>query len=523
MKFNKNPIVSFKKFIDSLFVVPTKEARIDRDHYIERISSGEWKDKMVLGIAAKEADFVVLDPVKQPGVMAIGGMGSGKSVGAKFIVYTHIACNAENTFYIIIDPEKGATDYKSAFKYDKNVVTALNSAEKFIPIMDMIAEEINQRKTEFSRVGAANIYEYENIMRKNDPSFPGLARIMLVFEEFHALVNHKQINFQMNLDRPGTAAYQFKNFMRVSRSYGCNVVIATQRATSEDVPTSLRPGLNTILAFRVNNPGDAAIANLPGAADIPSNMRGRCYYEGGQMQLPWLYDEKGHPFPEDLLERFYKPLKAKLLGKQVEDYHLAMTGEGNEGFVWVKPLNQLLEARGQFEPKNIAKRILKEVDFEFEDQDNEALIANLIAERDGVRYAVVVVADREDASSRAIQSLESSMEQLGCTRVLGICFDSSVPTALLNLCNKTGGMAVEKDELKQFAKVIDNKIKFEGPQYQQRFNQFSLTRAFQEKKNPQINNDDLSLDDDLDDESFMDLALKRRQGEPDSSPRKFRG
>ena len=513
-----------KRKFDSFFVVPIQQQDLDKEAYLRRIESGAWKDKVVLGVSEKFRDFVTKDPVLAPGQMMIGGMGSGKSVAAKFSVYTHIACNSENTLYIMIDPEKGMTDYKSALDYKTNVIKALNAAEKFIPIMDMLAEEASLRRNEFSRVGATNIYEYELIMRKEDPSFPGLARIMLCFEEFHALVNHKQINFQMFIEKPGTAAFQFKNLMRVGRSMGFNVIIATQRATSEDVPTSLRPGLSVIMAFRVNNPGDAAIANLPGAADILSSQRGRCVTEDGLMQFPYLFDKDGHPFPDDLLKNYFKPLKAKLLGKQVDDYHLATSGEGTEGFVWVKPLGQLLEARGQFEPKNIAKRILREVDFKFEEQNNEALIANLIAERDGVRYAVALVADREDASPKAIANLESSLEQLGCSRVLAICFESSIPSALQSLCTKTNGMAVEKDELKQFAKVVDNKDKFKDEKYKERFDQFSLTRAFQSKKNaPKEDIDEDLLDDDDETDDFMERAFKKRQGEPDPSPRKFRG
>jgi DNA segregation ATPase FtsK/SpoIIIE-like protein len=516
--------LKMKHKLDGLFVIPIGTNDLDKAAYIKRIESGVWKDKVVLGIADKFQDFVTTDPVLAPGQMMIGGMGSGKSVAAKFTVYTHMACNSENTFYILVDPEKGMTDYKSAFKYKDNVVTALNAAEKFIPIMDMLAEEASLRKFEFSRVGATNIYEYENIMRKEDPSFPGLARIMLCFEEFHALINHKQINFQMNIDKPSMAAGQFKNLMRVGRSMGFNVTIATQRATSEDVPTSLRPGLSIIMAFRVNNPGDAAIANLPGAADILSSQRGRCVWEQGQMQFPWLYDKAGHAFSDELLSTYVKPLKAKLLGKQVPDYHLATSGEGTEGFVWVKPLTQLLDAKGQFEPKNIAKRILKEVDFTFEEQGNEALIANLIAERDGIRYAVVVSNDRDDASPKAILNLESSLEQLNCTRVMGICLES-VGTSLSALCAKTGGMLVEKDELKQFAKVVDNRAKFAPEKYKERFDQFSLTRAFQNKKHSTKGDSDpvSEMGDDEEDEDFMQAVIRRRLGEPESNPKKFRG
>lgn len=510
-----------KKKIDDFFIIPLDQNSIDQEAYIRHIENGDWKDRVVLGISDKRRDFLAVDPVVAPGQCAIGGMGSGKSVAMKFTVSTHLMCNSENTMYILIDAEKGMTDYKNLFKYKENVVTALNAPEKFIPVMDMIAEEMELRKFEFSRVGAENIYAYEDIMRKQDPSFPGLARIVLCFEEFHALTNSKQINFQMNIDRPNTAAYQFRNFMRVGRSVGCNTIIATQRATSEDIPGSLKPGLTLFMAFRVNNPGDAAIANLPAAADIRANQRGRCAYEEGFMQFPYLKDK----LAVKLLEEKVKPLKAKLLGKQVQDYHLATSGEGTEGFVWVKPLVQLIDARGQFEPRNIAKRILKECDFTFENQDNTALIAHLIAERDGERYAVVVVADRGDASPKAISNLKNSLDQLKCKKVLGISFDSSVPSALQSLCNETGGIAVERDDLEQFAKLIDNRKEFSKENFQSRFDNFSLSRAYQSKKTGAKDDSDIEdeIDSDFDNDDFMEKAFRMRQGNPDLRPKKFRG
>jgi hypothetical protein len=188
----------------------------------------------------------------------------------------------------------------------------------------------------------------------------------------------------------------------------------------------------------------------------------------------------------------------------------------------VKPLTSLIESRGQFDPKNIARRILKEFEFVTEPQDNAALVAHLIAIRDGVRYAVVVVADRSgDASPKAIANLKNSLDQLNCTKVLGIVFDQSVPSALQSLCSETGGIAVERDDLEQFAKLVDNKYKFEKAKYESRFNGFSLSRSAQAKKKDSIEVDEDDYSDDFED-NFMEKSLRARQGTPESKPRRFR-
>lgn len=492
----------FKKIIDrvdQLFTVPLDKKEFTLKSYIEAIESGQWRDKIVLGILDRRKDYLTLDPVQAPGQMAIGGMGSGKSVAMRFTTATHIFCNSEKTLYVMVDPEKGMTDYKKFEALKSNVVWAVNSAEKFITVMDLLTQELEKRKEAFSKYGAKHIYEYEDLRKREDEKYQGLARIVLVFEEFHALVNNKNLNFHVNLERQGTTAGQFKNIMRIGRSFGFNVIIATQRATSDDVPSSIKPGLNTILAFRVNNPSDAAIANLPQAQDIRSQNRGRCAHEEGMMQFPYLTDRA----QDELLKRFFKPLKAELLAKPVSDYHRALEGEGTEGLVWVKPLSQLLEAKGQFDPKDIARRILKEVEFETENQSNEALVANLIAERDQKRYAVVVVSEREDASPKAMANLKISLEQLGCTSVIGICLDFSTPEALRSIVRETSGLITDKEELKHFAKLLENKDKFDPEKFKERFLSFSLSRGAGKEESEEE-------DQEESDENFIEAIRRRR-------------
>lgn len=490
--------------LDQIFTSPVEKKDFNLRTYIKHIESGEWRDKIVLGILDRRKDYLILDPVQQPGQMAIGGMGSGKSVAMRFTVATHILTNSEKTLYIMVDPEKGMTDYKKFEPLKENVVWAVNAPEKFIAVMDLLTQELEKRKDAFSKVGAKNIYEYEEIMKREDEKDPGLARIMLVFEEFHSLVNNKNLNFHMNLEKQNTTAGQFKNIMRIGRSFGFNVVIATQRATSDDVPSSIKPGLNTILAFRVTNPGDASMANLPHAQDIRSHNRGRCAHEEGFMQFPLLTDKA----QDELVKRFYRPLKAKLLAKGVADYHHALEGEGTEGLVWVKPLSALLESRSQFEPRDIAKRILKEVGFEFENQNNEALIANLIAERDEKRYAVVVVAEREEASSKAMANLRLSLNQLNCESVIGISLEYSMPEPLRALIKETQGLAVDKEELKHFAKLLENKDRFDEEKFKERFDDFPLSRKAVDSAENLDESD--SEDEDTEEESFIEAIRRRR-------------
>jgi len=512
--------------IEDYFTIPLNTRKLNVTEYIQRIDSGEWKNKLVFGVTDKSGDFLTIDPITTPGQVAIGGMGSGKSIGMKFTVFTHFLCNSENTLYIFVDAAKGMVDYKEAFPYTTNVVTALNTVDKFIPIMELLDDEIERRKFEFARVGAAKIDTYEEIMRAKDPTFPGLARIMLVFEEFHAIPPSKQVNFQMNIDRPGTSAYQLKNFMRAGRSFGCNAVLATQRFTTDDIPSTLKPGFNLIMAFKVNNAGDAMAANLPHVEQILSTQRGRCAWESGFMQFPYLDDK----LAAKLMAERVKPLKAKLLGKQVSDYQAATSGEGTEGFIAVKPLVSLLEARSQFDIRLVARRFLSENGFECELQNNPALIAQLIATRDGDRFAVIITSDRDIVSSKMIANLKGSLEKLKCRKVLALAFDRGIDGGLASLCSVTGGAAADREDLEQFSKLKDHKEKFSDEEFLLKIAQFPLSReAMEKKKAVEVSSkgeDDEDVVEDEMEREFLNKSekfMKRRLGTPDPNPTKYRG
>jgi hypothetical protein len=304
-------------------IVGTKiEGGFDLAKYIERIQDGSWKNKVILGIPEGSVDPVVVDPCLTPGQLFVGGMGAGKSVAMKFSAFTHMMCNSENTIYILIDIEKGMSDFKSAFPFKENVVVALNTYKRFELAMELLAQEAELRKIEFKKVGANYLYEYEKIKKQQDPSYPGLARIMVCFEDFHALTSDRT-PFYAEIDKPGSASNRLKMFLRTGRAYGFNIMASSQMANPKTIRPTLRPGLSSTMAFRLNNASDIETLGLGAAERIQTHERGRCLTEDGFMQFPYLSSE----LQERLLNKYMEPLKAVLLGPSVEDYHLAMNAE----------------------------------------------------------------------------------------------------------------------------------------------------------------------------------------------------
>lgn len=463
---------AFRDLMEYVFLAPTAKEEGDLRSYLKRIQSNSFEDRVVYGISDDKRGFLSLDPVKQPGALYCGGMGSGKSVAMRFTVATHMANNSKNTFYILVDPLKGMTDYAMLFKdevdsngkkiadnpYKSNVVAAIDDVAKFIPVIEMVHKEAMARKEKFSEIGAPNIYDYEKKTGEK------IARIMVCIEEFHAIPNANEVKFTMKQDQPGTVANKLKELMRIGRSYGIFFMLATQRATSEDVPSQIKPGLSMLMCFKMNQPGEASALNLAHAIDIGVEQRGRCAYEDGFIQYPYLSDDA----MQQVLDQYYKPLEAKMFSYCAEDFHKALGGEGSEGMVQVKDLREIVEQAAQYKFQDIVERFLKEFKFEFEDQKNDAFKAELVATKEGVRYAVKLIKDRNDGSDKEIKALGKGASSLNCSKIIIMGLEGNMSTISRAAKDITQGredieevILIDKEDFRQMAAVLENKAELE--------------------------------------------------------------
>lgn len=503
------------KILNKLLMAGMGDEEPTFSHYIKRLERGDFKDKNVFGIAESARGFYLNDPREAPGALACGGMGSGKSQGLRFTVLTHFLANSENTLYILCDALKGMNDYKVLFKYKSNVVLALDDIAKFVTVIDMVHAECRERQVAFSAIKAAHYEEYDKVMKEKDPSFPGIARIVLVVEEFHSVPNTKEVNFNMNYDRPGTVAYKLKELMAIGRSYGIQMFVASQRATSEDVPSTLKRGFTVQLAFRLNSPGDAtAINNLPSVPDIRAEQRGRCMFEYGYMQFPYIDDRTAMV----LLEKYGKPIKAKLLKHDISKYHAALEGEGNEGQVKVKPLAELIQAHQQYKLTDIAARVLSEFGFSVQKQTNPAFVANLIAEKDGVRFAVLAYGSTSEASTKVVDVLKRSLKTpLHCDSVIGVTVGSAASGAFDALVKSLKGFSVDGEDLKIIANTIDNKSRLVADGvYDESFKNLVLSRKIEKpgevEKKPTVTDEKDSGSDPFGEDDDFDFDINDSDG-----------
>lgn len=512
----------WNSLLDVLFDVEYKDGFITTEYFLSKIESGEWFRKMVCGVSDKLQDFLVVDPKDAPGILLIGGMGSGKSTTGKGIVCTSLATSSKCAVYIIVDvSDKGAGDYTTLFKYKDNVATALYEKQKLVPVFNMAYEELVQRAKRFKNMyNSANFLEYEDHYRKMaakykliyekiktdpkslsqeekeylqfianhdqlimsakfnralmdisngvigsdtvrdalyDKEFVGVAQFNIIMEEFHSIPSSKEVEFMENHATEGTIAYMLKQLGRTGRSFGFNLIPATQRCTYTEVPNDIKAGLTTTLCHRVNSPNDAQTANLPHAAEIKAYQRGRAAYEDGFVQYPYFSGAS----MERLVDKYYIPNKGELFAYKMADYHKALSGTGSDGMVLTMPLKFIITNNQMFTTKKIVERILPIFGFQLIEEDLTSLDINAVAMKNGHKYGIMIINGGgggrggfgRGPSSKKMENFKTELTLINADRFLVFSFEKGESSVRIS---DIPGIVMDFEDLIKMADIIDN-------------------------------------------------------------------
>jgi hypothetical protein len=248
------------------------------------IEAGTFRYNLFFGQDEKSKKLILRDQLSMPGAVLTGAMGSGKTVALSASVRLHKYVNNEDTFVFFVDPLKTGLEY-SWLREDENVIKIFDT-EGFANLTKFLMVELEKRKSILKEANVSSVRAY------NESAKSKLATIIIACEDFHYVPHSDEFKYSYKADSVGTPAWNLKTLMRVGRSYGIYFLLSTSRSTPDDIPSSLKPGLTTALAFRVNNPGDAAALNLPGSADIRAEERGRCAYDDGFSRFPLLTEDQ---------------------------------------------------------------------------------------------------------------------------------------------------------------------------------------------------------------------------------------
>lgn len=425
-------------YLEKLFLVSSGTESGSLDQYIENIKNGAFENKLVYGISDKIGDFLVRNPQKDAGAFYLGYMGSGKSIAMKFTAITNKLSNNHNTIMILFDSKKGLNDYSILYKGDykekfsKNTITAIDDSRKIIPIIDYLYKEILHRQKSFSLLSASNLSEYnrkmkalfdfrnglvskqefEDLMGGDDtlPELPddelkvffeekykaafddfGLneyketASILLIFEEFWSVPSSNEVKFQNKYDVPGSIAYKMNEFARIGRSYGLTMLAASQKATGDDLPMSLRPAFKHFMGFYTKSHGDLGTYDIEHGSQITVDQNGLCAYEEGFIQFPYFGDTD--KTIKTLFDSYLKEFNARLLSTSVEKFK-TIVESGDKGIIKEGEILDIINNHDQFDFNDIAKRFLSEFLYDTEEVENKTFKINFIAKNGEFRAGV---------------------------------------------------------------------------------------------------------------------------------------
>ncbi|MEV0599483.1 FtsK/SpoIIIE domain-containing protein [Streptomyces sp. NPDC050315] len=209
-----------------------------------------------------------------PHGLIAGTTGSGKSELLQTIVAALAVANTpENMTFVLVD-YKGGSAFKDCVHLPHTVgmVTDLD-AHLVERALESLSAELHRREHILAQVGAKDIEDYQDLVRRN-PGMTPLPRLLIVIDEFASMVR----------DMPDFVT-GLVNIAQRGRSLGIHLMLATQRPSGVVSP-EIRANTNLRIALRVTDGGESTdVIDSPEAGNISKNNPGRAYVRTGAASL----------------------------------------------------------------------------------------------------------------------------------------------------------------------------------------------------------------------------------------------
>lgn len=447
---------SSMSYLDKLFLPQKKTINFTIHTYLKDLNSGMFRNKFVMGILEDDVKWQLADYSQSPGSLYLGSMGSGKSISAFFTTLTWMISNSDHSILFIVDPMKGANDYKTLFESDDKgnklypqVFPILSSSQQIIKLIDLLYDEAMARKDAFNKVQAESIYQYEKRTGTK------MARLVTVMEEFHA-IPFTIFDFDRNFKTEGTAANKFHTLMRIGRSYGIWFIACSQKGTKSDIPPEIVPNFLNKQVFRVSR-GEANYLLGDGrAAEIKTDQKGRCYTEMGACQYPLLAGDT----PERLLKRYMKPFDAhcaSLTLTIIKDY---IEGRSTKDQYKLKKLEDLVKGIESNDAELIVTLLHEKQGQRVEPLDSKLDqfgISHIIHWNNDIKVAVLLrcQTNARKITGKHLQNIKRAMDLNECTH--GIIYTSmnDLPNSLYKIANQLNIEVVDHEDMVRLAYKVD--------------------------------------------------------------------
>ena len=212
---------------------------------VDRWRAGGRTTRAPVGVSIDGTFFLDLER-DGPHALVAGTTGSGKSEFLQTLVASLALANRPDAIHFVLVDYKGASAFADCAELPHTVglVTNLDGRETQRALASLDAE-LRRREACLHQLRAADVNSGLGARSRSRPAAMGLARLVLVIDEFAELV-HELPDFVTGLIR----------IARVGRSLGVHLILATQRPAGV-VTGEMRANTGLRVALRMEDSGDS--------------------------------------------------------------------------------------------------------------------------------------------------------------------------------------------------------------------------------------------------------------------------
>lgn len=191
---------------------------------------------------------IATDLTKMPHLLVAGTTGSGKSVCVNAIIACLLLHNTPETLKLVmIDPKRvELTGYNGIPHLAAPVVVEM---EKVIGTLQWAMSEMDNRYKLFANIGARNIIDYNQKIKKVRPSARLLPYVVIIIDELADLM----------MLAPEDTEKAIARLAQMARATGIHMIIATQRPSVDVVTGLIKANFPARIAFAVASSTDSRV------------------------------------------------------------------------------------------------------------------------------------------------------------------------------------------------------------------------------------------------------------------------
>jgi DNA segregation ATPase FtsK/SpoIIIE-like protein len=178
-----------------------------------------------------------------PHLIIVGATNTGKSKFAKVILNQLILAGGPDLIQIILVDPKHVT-FRKFYQAPQLTCPIITKHHLLLPVLENLLEEIEERYKLFAKHNLENITEYREKIGKI-PSY------FVIIDEFADLLDSYSYKDREKIEKT------LKRYGQMARAAGVHLIIITQKASSENLPSEIKSNIAGRISFRVNSSSDS--------------------------------------------------------------------------------------------------------------------------------------------------------------------------------------------------------------------------------------------------------------------------